>query len=174
MKSDLIALLPRLRRYARVLTGTLHQADKLVLDTLACAKERQDLRQQGTSLRSRLLTIMRGLYVDPSSHPWRRLAGTRLNVDEDAGDRWKIPAAGTRSGHGGGRTELTETLGHFSRLPVEQREVLVLVAVEGLPYDEIATLLGVPVATVMARLTCARKSMHSLASESPSREIAAK
>jgi RNA polymerase sigma-70 factor, ECF subfamily len=168
MKSDLIALLPRLRCYARVLTETLQQADKLVVDTLACANERRDLGQKGTTLRTRLLTIMRELHMRESKHVPRNAAP--LDADEDAKRPGKMPDADPRRGTG----EPAETLDHFSRLPVEQREVLVLVAVEELAYDEIAALLGVSIATVMARLSAARESMRSMASESPSRGMVAK
>jgi len=168
MKSDLIALLPRLRCYARVLTGTSQQADRLVVDTLACANERGDIGQKGTPLRTRLLTIMRELHMRQSKHVPRNAAP--LDADEDAKRLWKMPAADTRRGP----DEPAETLDHFSRLPVEQREILVLVAVEELAYDEIAALLGVSIATVMARLSAARESMRSMASESPSRGMATK
>jgi RNA polymerase sigma-70 factor (ECF subfamily) len=152
------------------LTGTLQQADKLVLDTLACANERRRPRQRGTTLRTQLLTIMRELHVNESTHRRRKQGSTVVNVDEDAVELSNTPTAITEHVP----TELTETMGYFSRLPVEQREVLALVAVEGMPYDEIATLLGVSIATVMARLSSARESMRSMVSESLSRGMAAK
>jgi RNA polymerase sigma-70 factor, ECF subfamily len=168
MKSDLIALLPRLRCYARVLTGTLQQADKLVVDTLTCANERPDLGRASKTLRTRLLTIMRDLHMRESRHVPRNAAP--LDAGEDAKRTWKMQAADARRGSG----QAAETLDHLSRLPVEQREVLVLIAVEELAYDEIAVLLGVSIATVMARLSAARESMRSMASEPPSRGMVAK
>jgi RNA polymerase sigma-70 factor (ECF subfamily) len=169
MNSDLIALLPRLRCYARVLTGTSQQADKLVLETLARANERSDVTLQGMSLRTRMLAIMRALHLNKSTHPPQGPEATQADADEGAGGPWKSRADARRA-----RAEPTETLGHFSRLPVAQREVLVLVAVERLSYDEIAILLGVSVATVIARLSSARESMRSMANASPTQERIAK
>jgi RNA polymerase sigma-70 factor, ECF subfamily len=169
MNRDLVPLLPRLRRYARVLTGKLRQADQLVLDTLACARGRPDPGEPGT-LSTRLIATMRELHVGQAARPSRTLDSTPPALDDDGSHRWRILVKDVQSG----RTEMTGTLGHFSRLPVGQREVLVLVAVEGLPYDEIATLLGVPIATVMARLNSARESMRSMAVESSSRSAIAK
>lgn len=163
LEAALIAMLPRLRRYALVLTGTLQQADDLVVDTLAYARETHALRQQQTTLRAWLFTLMHELHVDDFSPLRPRHVGTSHGVDVDSGCRWRIPAAGAQSGHAG----LSETLGRFSRLPVAQREILLLVAVEGLSYAETATLLGVPIAAVMARLNRARTSMHSMAVEPP-------
>jgi RNA polymerase sigma-70 factor, ECF subfamily len=63
------------------------------------------------------------------------------------------------------RIELLETLQQLGKLPTEQREVLVLAAVEELRYGEIATLLGVPIGTVMSRLARAREKLRKFAAE---------
>jgi RNA polymerase sigma-70 factor (ECF subfamily) len=66
------------------------------------------------------------------------------------------------------RIEVNEVFAQIERLPVEQREVLVLAAVEGLRYDEIARLLGVPIGTVMSRLSRARERLRRMAGAPPS------
>jgi len=163
LEAALIAVLPRLRRYALVLTGALQQADDLVLDTLAYAMDAQELRHQQTTLGTRLFMLMHELHVDESSRPRDGGAGTPRGIERSPGEQRRIPAAGTQSS----RTESAETLGPFSRLPVAEREILLLVAVERLAYAEIATLLGVPIATVMSRLNRTRANLASMAGEPP-------
>jgi RNA polymerase sigma factor (sigma-70 family) len=158
-----MAMLPRLRRYALVLTGALQQADDLVLDTLAYASDAQELRHHQTTLGTWLFMLMHELHVDESSRPRDGDAGTPRGIERRPGDQRRIPAAGTQSN----RTESAETLGRFSRLPVAEREILLLVAVERLAYGEVAALLGVPIATVMSRLSRARANLASMAGEPP-------
>ena len=163
LEAALINVLPRLRRYALVLTGAVQQADDLVVDTLAYARETQELRQHQTALLTWLFMLMHELHVDESARPRHSDAGTPRNVGRGSGDQLKIPGAGTRSS----RSESAETLGRFSRLPVAQREILLMVVVESLSYGEVATLLGVPIATVMSRLNRARANLTSMTGEPP-------
>src|SRR6266446_4414946 len=83
---NLIGEVPQLRRYARVLTGNPEQADKLVLETLSCARREQRRWEQGTSLLTRLFTIMHGLHSDQSPHLSRKLTQTLFNVG------WRLAA----------------------------------------------------------------------------------
>ena len=85
---DLVAALPRLRRYARVLTGDLHRADDLVQDTLARAWEKRRLWQAGSDLRAWLFTIMHNVYVNQfsmRSANMRRPRSTPMRVRPQAG-----------------------------------------------------------------------------------------
>jgi RNA polymerase sigma-70 factor (ECF subfamily) len=66
------------------------------------------------------------------------------------------------------RVELAEVFAQIGRLPVEQREVLILAAVEELRYEEIARVQGVPIGTVMSRLNRAREKLRRMADVSPS------
>jgi RNA polymerase sigma-70 factor (ECF subfamily) len=163
LEDALIAMLPRLRRYALVLTGALQQADDLVVDTLAYARETQELRQHQTALLTWLFMLMHELHVDESPRPRNGHAGTPRGIEHRPGDQPRIPDAGTRSS----RADSAETLDRFSRLPVAQREILLMVVVESLSYGEIATLLGVPIATVMSRLNRARANLTSMTGEPP-------
>jgi RNA polymerase sigma-70 factor (ECF subfamily) len=160
LEDALIAMLPRLRRYALVLTGALQQADDLVVDTLTYARETQELRQRQTALLTWLFMLMHELHVEESSRP---RDGTRRGIEHRPGGPLTIPDAGTRSS----RADSAETLGRFSRLPVAQREILLMVVVESLSYGEIASLLGVPIATVMSRLNRARANLNSMTGEPP-------
>jgi RNA polymerase sigma-70 factor (ECF subfamily) len=154
-QDDLLLLLPRLRRYARVLTADLRRADELVVETLSRASGRRSSPVPWPQLRHRLFAVMHRLHGErsareprkqpPLSGADRRAAGAQVPA---------LPATPLD------RADADEMLARLSRLPVEQREVLVLVVLEGLPYADIAALLDVPVGTVMTRLRCAREAMR--------------
>ena len=161
---DLVAALPRLRRYARVLTGDVHRADDLVQDTLARAWEKRRLWQAGSDLRAWLFTIMHNVHVNQYAVRRREFAQASLDADDGPAAGWEIPVRATQSD----RVELAEVLAQVGRLPVEQREVLILAAVEELRYEEIAEVLGVPIGTVMSRLSRARDKLRRMNAETPS------
>jgi RNA polymerase sigma-70 factor (ECF subfamily) len=161
---DLVAALPRLRRYARVLTGDVHRADDLVQDTLARAWDKRHLWRAGSDLRAWLFTIMHNLHVNQFSLRQRERAHVSLDADDRPKAGWEVPVRATQSD----RIEVNEVFAQIGRLPVEQREVLILAAVEGLRYDEMARLLGVPVGTVMSRLSRARERLKRMAGAPPS------
>lgn len=139
---DLLAQLPRLRRYARVLTADLRLADDLVLETLRRTSEGRSAPASWPQPWHRLFAVMHRVHGKHSARA----------PHEDS------PPLRT-DGH-------DETLARFSRLPADQREVLALVVLEGLPYTEIADVLDMPVGTVMSTLRSAREAMRSMAAES--------
>ncbi|HEY1459913.1 MAG TPA: sigma-70 family RNA polymerase sigma factor [Casimicrobiaceae bacterium] len=161
---DLIAALPRLRRYARVLTGDVNRADDLVQDTLARAWEKRRLWQAGSDLRAWLFTIMHNVHVNQYAVRRRELAETSIDADDGVAHGWDLPVRATQSD----RVELIEVLAHISRLPTDQREVLVLAAIEELRYEDIARVQGVPIGTVMSRLNRAREKLRRMTSDLPS------
>ena len=161
---DLVAALPRLRRYARVLTGDAHRADDLVQDTLARAWEKRRLWRAGSDLRAWLFTIMHNVHANQYSLRQREYAMASLDADEGPAAGWEIPVRGTQAE----RVELTEVFVQIGRLPAEQREVLILAAVEELRYEEIGAVLGVPIGTVMSRLSRARDKLRRMNAETPS------
>ena len=159
-EADVIGWLPQLRRYARALTGDRAWADDLVQDTAERALARWTAFRPDTNLRAWLLTILRHLYidqlrvrreiaVDDESAPWRNLEAPHGEVDG---------------------LVLRDVQRALYYLPVEQREVLLLVGVEELTYQEAASALGVPVGTVMSRLSRAREHMRALLTEGPTRK----
>jgi RNA polymerase sigma-70 factor (ECF subfamily) len=147
-----------------VLTGDMHRADDLVQDTLARAWEKRRLWQAGSDLRAWLFTIMHNVHVNQYSMRQREFAQASLDADEGPAAGWEIPVRATQSD----RVELAEVLAQVGRLPVEQREVLILAAVEELRYEEIAEVLGVPIGTVMSRLSRARDKLRRMNAETPS------
>jgi RNA polymerase sigma-70 factor (ECF subfamily) len=161
---DLVAALPRLRRYARVLTGDLHRADDLVQDTLARAWEKRQLWRAGSDLRAWLFTIMHNVYVNQFSMRQREYAQTSLDADNGPAAGWEIPVRATQAD----RVELAEVFEQIGRLPVAQREVLILAAVEELRYEEIGDVLGVPIGTVMSRLSRARDKLKRMNADTSS------
>jgi RNA polymerase sigma-70 factor (ECF subfamily) len=155
---DLVAAIPRLRRYARALTGEASRADDLVQDTLARAWEKRRLWQAGTDLRAWLFTVMHNVFVNQRALARRDARNVSLD-DDEGGEVWQIavrPGQQTR-------VELAEIVEQMGRLPAEQREVLLLAAVEEMKYEEIAAVLDIPVGTVMSRLSRAREKLRRAA-----------
>jgi RNA polymerase sigma-70 factor (ECF subfamily) len=158
---DLVAAIPRLRRYARVLTRDSARADDLVQDALARAWEKRRLWRPGTDLRAWLFTIMHNVHVNQCAIA-RREAG---NISRDAGGDYDSDWQGAVDGREIERVVLREVAIQLDRLPQEQREVLLLAAVEELRYDEVAMILGIPVGTVMSRLCRSREKLRRIFSE---------
>jgi len=154
-RPDLIEHLPRLRRYARALTGDVNRADDLVQDTLERALAKLDLWQPGSDLRAWLFTLMHNLFVNQI-----RVRRPLETVMEDALDEpvsgGQMEALAARDIHAA-----------LARLPEEQREVLLLVGLEQFGYAEAAQVLGVPTGTVMSRLSRARERMRQMLAGEP-------
>jgi RNA polymerase sigma-70 factor (ECF subfamily) len=131
--ADLAAALPRLRRYARVLVGGPDGADELVERTLAGALRGNPPRRGGLDLVTWLFALMH--------------AAHRREAPREA----QQPAAAT-----------ADLCTRVLRLPIDEREVLMLVAVERLAYGDIARLLGTSVATVMSTLARARDRLRTM------------
>ena len=162
--SDLLAALPRLRRYARLLTDDPAAADDIVEETLSRARQVPDEPALGMTREMQLLSVVRSVYADHAAHRRPRKSMPPRYARESnspAGTDSPVPAPGPNAGR------IEEVLTQLFRLPIEQREVLVLVAVERMSYQDVATLLAVPVATVLARLMQAREALRSVAVESP-------
>ena len=157
---ELVAAIPRLRRYARVLTGDSTRADDLVQDTLARAWEKRRLWQAGTDLRAWLFTVMHNIHVNQLALFRREAANISLDADS-TGMAWQLPVRGNQLD----RVELLEVVAQMGRLPADQREVLLLAAVEEMRYEEIAAVLAVPIGTVMSRLSRARDKLRRLIAE---------
>lgn len=150
----LVALIPRLRRYARVLCGDGPAADDLVQDTLERACGRLSQWRPGTDLRAWVFTIMHNLFVSETRRPRHR---HELPVAEDAVTA--VDAAFDPAGGWGAALDLERAL---RLLPEPQLQVLLLVAFEDMSYEQVADAIGVPVGTVMSRLFRARERLKAL------------
>lgn len=151
--TPLVGHIPDLRRYARALTGDAWAADDLVQDTLERACQRWQLWAAGSDLRAWLFTLMHNLFVDGARRALRQQAGQRVDVDDVAHELVGTPGAPDQA------LDLQRCL---LRLPSEQREVLLLVTLQDLGYEEVARITGVPVGTVMSRLSRARARLREL------------
>ncbi len=147
--SAILAEIPRLRRYARAMLGDRAAADDLVQDTLERAWTRISQWQVGSDLRAWLFSIMHNLRVDQM----RRSAIYTQTIDEDD---FEVPTRPTQTD----TLELKDLETALQHLPDEQREVLLLVALEEMSYTEVAATLGVPVGTVMSRLSRGRERLR--------------
>jgi RNA polymerase sigma-70 factor (ECF subfamily) len=151
------ALLPRLRRFACSLAGDPASADDLVQATLERALRRWHSRRDAEALQPWLFSILYRQFVDEHrrARRWQRVLG--LLGAHDA------PTAPSPEQVHADRLQLAA----FARLPAEQRALLLLVAVEGFSYREAADTLGVPIGTVMSRLSRARDRLRAAADEAP-------
>lgn len=143
--------IPRLRRYARALTGDRAQADDLVQECLARAWEKLSLWRRGSDLRAWLFTILHNVFVNELRRAKRR--PELLAFDDEALD---APRRATQE-DGLAMRDLETAL---SSLPLDQRAVLLLVGVEELSYEQTAKALDIPVGTVMSRLSRARERLR--------------
>jgi len=147
---SLIELIPRLRRYARALVGERAAADDLVQDTLERAWSKLHLYRHGTDLRAWLFTVMHNVHVN------RVRAARPTEPLED-----EMPELAQRATQGDSLV-VRDLERSIAALPQAQREVLLLVALEDLSYDETARALGIPIGTVMSRLARAREKLRLL------------
>jgi RNA polymerase sigma-70 factor (ECF subfamily) len=145
--------IPRLRRYARALTGDAARADDLVQDTLERAWSKFALWRAGSDLRAWLFSIMHNVYVNQVVAAKGRPEW--LPLDDDAPD---LPVAPPQDK----ALELRDLISALGQLPAEHREVLLLVGLEELRYEEVAKVLDVPVGTVMSRLSRGRERLRRL------------
>jgi RNA polymerase sigma-70 factor (ECF subfamily) len=143
-------LIPALRRYARALLRDVTAADDLVQDCLERAVAHWGQRRAGGDARSWVFTILHNLAMTEL----KRRAARSSDVDFESVEAW-LPAAPSQEDglHYG------ELLGALAALPEDQRSVLLLVSVEDLSYADAAKVLGIPLGTVMSRLSRAREKL---------------
>jgi RNA polymerase sigma-70 factor (ECF subfamily) len=149
MGRDIVALLPRLRRFAAGLTGSVQEGDDVVQSACLRALERYHQWEPGTRLDSWMFRIIRNLWLDRGKSAWNRL----VRSDPDALVQIADHSVGRQIEV---RDELACARAAIAALPEAQREVLLLVTVEGFTYEAAADVLGVPLGTVMSRLARAR------------------
>ena len=151
-QSDLVALVPRLRRFAFALCGQQDVADDLVQSACEKALKSQDKFTPGTRLDSWMYRIVQNLWFDQTRR--NRTQGTKVDPDDIA-----ISDEGVAARRPEARDMLDTIRSAIRDLPEDQRVVLALVAIEGRSYKETAESLNVPVGTVMSRLSRARTKL---------------
>lgn len=146
----MLALLPRLRRFAAGLARDPADGDDLCQATVLRALDRRAQWQPGTRLDSWMMTMMRNIWIDEQRARARR------------GETFVAEEAGLGVGEGGGQeaaVELNVIDRALRTLPDEQREAVLLVMVEGYSYKEAAEIVGCPVGTLNSRLVRGRDAL---------------
>ncbi|MEM9029767.1 MAG: sigma-70 family RNA polymerase sigma factor [Pseudomonadota bacterium] len=153
IREDMVALLPRLRRFALTLCGSSDEADDLVQAACERALSRLNQFEPGTRLDSWMFRIVQTTWIDRTRSAARRETVTDTEVIES------IPANTRLAEQTEARQSLALVRDEIAKLPEEQRAVLGLVTIDGLSYQDAANVLGVPIGTVMSRLARARKKL---------------
>jgi RNA polymerase sigma-70 factor (ECF subfamily) len=159
LRAGLLAVLPKLRRFALSLTGTAADADDLVQNACEKVLKHGGQLRDHTRIDAWMYGIMRNVWVDEIRGRKVRRTEHLDSVPETAGED------GTATTEG--RLGLAEVRRALAHLPEEQRTVLVLVCVDGLSYRESAEILGVPLGTVMSRLSRGRQALNDLLNGKP-------
>jgi len=149
---QLIAVLPRLRRFARGLSGSVADADDLVQAACERALARQHQFQEGTRFDSWMFRIVQTIWIDQVRSRDVRKEGGDIAEDRLGSDE---PVRRVEA-----RLALDEVWRAVDHLPSDQRMALLLVTVEGLSYKEAAEVVQVPVGTIMSRLSRARIALQ--------------
>lgn len=155
LSAELVALLPRLRRFARALTRHPHDADDLVQLALERSLAHAAQRRPDMQLASWVFGILRNAWIDEQRSRGRR---ARLFAPQEAGEQVAHAA-------GSAVAEMLAVQEALDKLPEEQRLVVALVLIEGLSYKEAAHVMEVPVGTVTSRLARARETLQALLGE---------
>jgi len=157
-EDQLMALLPRLRRFAHGLSRNSADADDLTQATIERALRSRDQWQVGTRLDSWSYRIMRNLWIDTARSQSRRAVHEApeeegLAVGQDPRDAMEAAV------------DLRRIMSAMSRLPDEQREIVALILVEGFGYREVSEMLGLPIGTVSSRLVRGRTALLAMVGE---------
>lgn len=158
IRRQMVELLPRLRRFAYVLTGDADKGDDLVQETCARALSRLEQWQPGTRLDSWMFRIAQTQWFD------------RLRAQKVRGEMLDLESAGEIVGEDGrdvteNRLTMTKVLEGIGRLPSDQQVLIALIIVDGRSYKEAAEILDIPIGTVMSRLARARLSLFHYAGD---------
>lgn len=154
VRHQMVALLPRLRRFAFVLTRDMERADDLVQETCTRALGAIESWTPGTRLDSWLFRIAQNLWVDKIRSAKRRGEPADLDVAADiAGEDGRTVTEG--------RLALSDISAAIKRLPEDQQVLVALICIDGLSYKEASETLKIPIGTVMSRLARARQTLSA-------------
>ena len=154
LRADLIGTIPNLRAFAVSLCGNPDRADDLVQETLVKAWSNLSSFAEGTNLAAWLFTILRNIYY--SEYRKRR----REVADSDGAIAARLATAPAQSGH----MDFLDFRTALQKLPVDQREALILIGASGLSYEEAAGVCNCAVGTMKSRVNRARNRLVELLS----------
>jgi RNA polymerase sigma-70 factor, ECF subfamily len=151
-KDQLVALLPRLRRFCMALTRSAEAGDDLAQSTIERALSRINQWHEGTRLDSWMFRIAQNINIDQARA--QKTRGVSVDIDELA----------SVSGEDGrdvveSRNALAKARAAMAKLPDDQRTLIALVAIDGQSYKDAAAILDIPIGTVMSRLARARAAI---------------
>lgn len=161
MHREMIGLLPRLRRFAYGLSGSLDEADDLVQSTFERALSHIDQWQAGTRLDSWMYRILHSIRIN-------RLHADNLRTKklDDSDPDEQIGGDNAREMEA--KLTLEAVRQFIWKLPEEQRTILLLVVVEGVSYKDVSDMLSIPIGTVTSRLARARLAIKDFVEMVPS------
>jgi RNA polymerase sigma-70 factor (ECF subfamily) len=159
IRDQMVQLLPRLRRFATGLTGSVASGDDLVQDTVERALRNLHQWEPGTRLDSWMFRIAKNRFLD-IRRSRKRSGIAAMDVPEDAPAVVSDGARGTEA-----HLMLGGVVQALAGLPAEQREALLLVAIEGLSYRDAADILEIPIGTLTSRIARAREALAPWAPE---------
>jgi RNA polymerase sigma-70 factor (ECF subfamily) len=154
-QTGLVALLPRLRRFAHGLSRNRADADDLTQATIERALRSREQWREGTRLDSWTYRIMRNLWIDTARARSRR---AELEASPEEAERVGVDQTGAMEAS----ADLARMMAAMDRLPDEQREVVALILIEGFGYREAAAMLDIPMGTVASRLVRGRTALLEL------------
>jgi len=156
VRTQIVALLPRLRRFALSLTGNPADADDLVQDTVERALHHLHQWESGTRLDSWMFRNSQNLFIDAKRAAVRR----RRVMDDGEGDPIEAGFDGVRAAEAS--IAWRETCAAMAQLPEDQRSAIALVLIDGMSYRDAASVLGVPIGTLTSRLARGRDALAEL------------
>ena len=151
-RTELVALIPQLRAFARTLCGDPAAADDLAQDAMMKAWDARASFQMGTNMKAWTFMILRNQFYSDKRRTWRQ-----SQLDQDAAERTLVAVDDPEA-----PVALDELRLGLAMLPPEQREALVLVGAGGFAYEEAAEICGCAVGTVKSRVSRARRALHSI------------
>jgi RNA polymerase sigma-70 factor (ECF subfamily) len=160
LRAQIEAVVPRLRRYARAMARDPVAADDLVQDCLVRALGKIHLWEKGTDLRAWLFTILHNQYVSLARQAARQRDSIELQQSNPG-----LPLSPTQTA----RLELRDLERAIAKLPEEQRSVVLLVGLEGMGYEEAASVVNLPVGTVRSRVSRGRETLRMMTGLFPGR-----
>ncbi len=151
-KTELVALIPQLRAFARSLTGNPTAADDLAQDAMVKAWDARASFELGTNMKAWTFMILRNQFYSEKRRSWRQ-----TQLDQEAAERTLVATDDPAS-----PVALDELRMGLAMLPAEQREALVLVGAGGFAYEEAAVICGCAVGTVKSRVSRARRALAEI------------
>jgi RNA polymerase sigma-70 factor, ECF subfamily len=165
VREDIVAIVPRLRRFCLALTRSVDAGDDLAQSTIERALSRMDQWQHGTRLDSWMFRIARNIFIDEMRASKRR--GTHIDVEAleaVIGDDGRTVTEA--------RSDMDRARQAIAALPDDQRALVALVIIDGQSYKDAAAILDIPIGTVMSRISRARQSIAAAVNHAPNAQPA--